>query len=199
MLNFRVQRGVTLIEILIGLAVLGLLMSLGIPAFNQMIENMQVRTHAESIKNGLLLARAEALKRNQEVRFTLVNNLGGACAPSNTGEFWIVSQGNGAVDGRCDESPDPDPTANAFLLHKSDEGTRAASAVVATSNQYRFNGLGQMTAPAAATLININGPAGSTCGTADDKVRCLAIRIRPGGEIRMCDPAINSEDDARTC
>ena len=49
----------TLIEMLIGLVILGVLMALGVPSFFAWLQSTQVRNAAESIQNGLQLARAE--------------------------------------------------------------------------------------------------------------------------------------------
>ena len=44
--------------------VLGIMLALGLPSFVETIQNMQVRTAAESILDGLQIARSEAVRRN---------------------------------------------------------------------------------------------------------------------------------------
>jgi len=58
----RRQQGVTLIELMVGIAILATLLAMGIPAFTGWIQDTQVRTAAESILNGLQTARAEAVR-----------------------------------------------------------------------------------------------------------------------------------------
>ena len=53
-------RGVTLIEMLIGLTVLGILLMLGMPSYTTWIQSTKIRAAAESLQAGLQLARAEA-------------------------------------------------------------------------------------------------------------------------------------------
>lgn len=70
----RTQRGVTLIEVVIVVVIVSILFSLAIPSYRNWIQSAQIRTAAESIQNGLQLARAEAVSRNTPVTFTLAGN-----------------------------------------------------------------------------------------------------------------------------
>jgi type IV fimbrial biogenesis protein FimT len=73
MLMHRPVRGFTLIEMLIGITVLGILLTLAAPSFMVWMQNTQIRTAADAVLNGLQLARTEAIRRNKTVRFTLGN------------------------------------------------------------------------------------------------------------------------------
>ena len=59
----RQQSGVTLIELVVGLAVFAILLGIAIPNFSTFIQNSKIRTSAEAIQNGLSLARVEAVRR----------------------------------------------------------------------------------------------------------------------------------------
>ncbi|HMO49091.1 MAG TPA: GspH/FimT family pseudopilin [Rubrivivax sp.] len=74
--------GFTLVELLVTAAVLAVGLSLAAPAFTQQIANYRVRGAAESIVNGLNYARAEAVRRNGPVSFTL----------DSSGPGWTVEQ-----------------------------------------------------------------------------------------------------------
>lgn len=63
--------GFTLIEMLVGLAILSLLFMLALPSFTQFLANTQVRNAAESILAGLRNAQSAAIKRNSPVEFVL--------------------------------------------------------------------------------------------------------------------------------
>ena len=103
MLNFRPSAadGFSLIELMITLAVLGMLIMIALPNMGTWIQNTQIRTAAEGMQAGLQLARAEALKRNTTVRFQLVDTLTSACAVSATGRNWVVSLGDASGAVRC--------------------------------------------------------------------------------------------------
>jgi prepilin-type N-terminal cleavage/methylation domain-containing protein len=62
------RAGFTIIELMITLAVLGVLLALGMPSISSWLQNTQIRTAAEGMVSGLQLARAEALRRNANVR-----------------------------------------------------------------------------------------------------------------------------------
>ena len=64
-------RGFSLIELMVGLAILGVLLAAGAPSFRTWLNNTQIRNAAEAIQNGLQQARAAAVQRNSLVVFTL--------------------------------------------------------------------------------------------------------------------------------
>lgn len=76
------ESGVTLIELLIALIILGIGASLAAPSFATALANYRVRASAEAALNGLFLARAEAIRRNTPVSFTL----------AASGSGWAVAQ-----------------------------------------------------------------------------------------------------------
>ena len=59
-----------MIELCIGLAVLAMLIAFAVPGMRGWLLNSQLRSTAESIQNGLQLARSEAVRRNVFVTFT---------------------------------------------------------------------------------------------------------------------------------
>ncbi len=61
------QHGLTLIELLVGIAILGLLTSFAIPSFQRTIERNQTAALANDLLSTFLLARSEAIKREQRV------------------------------------------------------------------------------------------------------------------------------------
>jgi type IV fimbrial biogenesis protein FimT len=61
------QQGFTMTEILIVVAVIGILASLAAPSFSQLIKSQRIKSMATDINASLSLARSEAVKRNTNV------------------------------------------------------------------------------------------------------------------------------------
>lgn len=187
-MNALAQRGITLIEVMIALVILGILLALGTPSFSTWIQSSQIRNSAESIQNGLMQARAEAVRRNTAVRFQFVTDLTGGCAVSATGPSWVISIDDPA--GACDSAAS-DAVAPRILASRS--GTEGSRNAVVTGNGVSlitFNGMGQ--ASTAAT-IDITNPTGGACAAAGP-MRCLRVTLTTGGQARMCDPARAAND-----
>lgn len=61
------QRGLTLIELSIGIAVVAILLSLAVPRFQRLAEKNSVRSAGMALYSDFQLARSEAIKRNQDI------------------------------------------------------------------------------------------------------------------------------------
>lgn len=170
------QSGVTMIELMIAIAIFAIVMAMGVPSYREWIQSSQIRTAADSILNGLTLARSEAVKLNQNVTFTFTG------LPNSS---WTITNAGGA----------PIQSRNAS------EGSVNA-AVRTTHNAVTFNALGRIV-PAAAVVINVTNPTGGTCAALGGPMRCLDIMINSGaaggGQIRMCDPAVPIATSPRGC
>ena len=67
----RAPPGSTLIELMIGLAIAGLLLVLAMPSYSVWIADGQIRNAAESIASGMRYAQSQAVARNSAVAFIL--------------------------------------------------------------------------------------------------------------------------------
>lgn len=188
------MRGVSLIELLIGIAVLVIALALGMPSFGEWINNTQVRSTAESLQNGLNFARAEAVRRNTIVRLQFTDNLATGCALSTSGASWIVNMSQSVTPaGSCGASVSDSTTP--FILQKgSPVTTNTTTQVSASQAVIAFNGLGRISSTTNPTTsvggltLQIKSSSG-TCVAAGGKVRCLNVLVTPAGQTRMCDPA----------
>ncbi|OAM52124.1 hypothetical protein A7981_01140 [Methylovorus sp. MM2] len=202
--------GFSLIELMVGLAILVILLIAGVPALSSWMQNAQIRNEAESIQNALQLARAEAVRRNTVVRFQLVNTIESGCATSTQGTSWVVSLDN--ATGACDAIPMQDGVAGdqtPRIIQRNAATSAAPNVVVnATLATISFNGFGRQESvsvsgggvtpsPPEQVNIVITNPTGGACASSTNQnnpMRCLNIVVSPGGNVRMCDPALNLLD-----
>ncbi len=172
-MNYRNCNGVTLIELLIGMAILALILSLGLPSISTWMQNTQLRSAAESIQSGLQLARAEAVKRNTFVGFTMAG-------PDSS---WSVDVMN--------------PPQN-IQARTAAEGTSNAQ-IATTDPTIVFDGLGKANIAANAT-IQVTNPTGGACKTLiTPGMNCLNVTVSVGGQVKMCDPTVVAAGDTRAC
>lgn len=205
MLNLqpRASYGFSLIELMITLAVLGMMFMIALPNMGTWLQNTQIRTSADAMQAGLQLARAEALKRNTTVRFQLVDTLTSACAVAATGKSWVVSLAD--TSGQCNVDASETTAPQIIQKRSSAEGSPNAVVTATGGSSVWFNGLGRTvqppTAPAALTQINITNPSNGACKTSagNEPMRCLRITVNAGGTVRMCDPAVDDATDPRKC
>ncbi|WP_299197731.1 GspH/FimT family pseudopilin [uncultured Amphritea sp.] len=92
------QRGFTLIELMVALVVLGILLSIGIPSFNSIIESTNLRSVTHSLNSATQLARSEALdRRNEDVAVCRANGAFSACSfGADWSSGWVVVALTGA-------------------------------------------------------------------------------------------------------
>lgn len=192
------QRGVTLVELIVVMAIVAMLALMSAPTFTGWIINARIRTTAEAVQSGLQLAKAEAVTRNTRVRFQLTSTLDNTCAASVNGVNWVINldpnADPGEVEGSCASAPDD---ANPpFILQTRPAAAGSGNTVIAaTAATVVFNGLGRpVPAPAGNITIAVTNPAGGNCTSVGGTVTCLSIVLTPAGQIRMCNPAFPAND-----
>lgn len=199
----RHARGFNLVEVVIVLAILAVLLGLALSGYGAFVANQKVRAAAEVFKTTVLMARAEAVKRNGRVQVIRTNsapipaNVDSATAAAD-GVHLIVRAGVAApfvhIEGRS-----------------GSEGTGAAegatpSVILSGPASLTFDSFGMVIAPAlpAGETIydfDFSNPAAGSCATSDGTggpIRCQRVRVSRGGQARLCDPATLA-GDTRFC
>ncbi|MGB8337674.1 MAG: GspH/FimT family pseudopilin [Burkholderiales bacterium] len=207
------QIGFTLIELMIVVVIMGIVLAMGIPNFRTWIENGRIRTGAESVFNGLNLARSEAIRRNESVQFrfdpafkstwaicqqdtpttstfTLCTPLGAAATSGNLG--------NRVIQARYDDKG----STNVQVGTDTAMGTLTTALPVALGgDRVTFDGMGRL-------VQTIGGAAANNAVRVDvvnpklpaAQMRRLVIQISFGGQVRLCDPDPGlSATDPRRC
>ena len=172
------SRGFSVLEVMVVVAIIGILLSVGLPSFFTYTQNMQVRSAAEQITAGLAIAKNEAIRRNSQAELALNNNTG-----------WTITEVTSTGNRNVLQSRD----ASEGSVNVTSVFTPAGTLTVT------FNGMGRVVSvnddgTAPLTQIDLDNPMISTVA---DR-RSLRIVIPVGGAVRMCDPKV-SGTDPRTC
>ena len=94
------NRGFTIVELMITLAVAAILLAVGVPSLFDFINNNRVSGQYNDFVTSLHMARSEAIKRGRKVS-VCSSSSGTSCAAGNWEDGWIVwadSDGNGTVE-----------------------------------------------------------------------------------------------------
>ena len=179
--NKKLNRGMTLIELMIAVTIVLLLAIASIPSYRNWIQNAQIRSASDSITNGLQLTRATAVRINGQATFNL-------CGADSTWSALATSAvasttSCGAIVAGW----------STIQNHSGSEGGGGAQ-VASTQASIVFNSLGQVTPnPGALISINITNPLSGLCAPAG-KLHCLRVVVSSAGQIRACDPALQLPD-----
>jgi type IV fimbrial biogenesis protein FimT len=152
--------GFTLIEVMVVVAIMAITVSLAAPSFSQMVANYRVRSAAESMLNGVNYARAEAVRRNSAVKFSLTTGGSGwtvsQVSPSSTLQSRSDNDSPGTTVASSNASTDVTFVSTGLVMQT---GTQMAqltvSSALAGTNSRRINiyggGLIRMCDPGVAT------------------------------------------------
>lgn len=199
----RHANGFTLIEVMIAIALMAVLLTLAMPGFTTYLNNVKLRTAAQTFLAGVQTARGEAIRRNAGVDFVVTNGdvSGGnlAPSPSSSGQNWMIRTSDGL----------------AFVEGKSGaEGSGRAIGetlpyqLASNADTISFSGLGAATAllggvPVGTTATFQFTPTSGNCASAGGAIRCLNVVVVPGGRSWICDPGISpaqkAAGDTRGC
>lgn len=216
------QRGLSLIELMIGLAIVGILLVAALPNFTVFLHNQRIRNAAEGALQGLNLARAEAVRRNVRVALVFtgtaplpanVNTL----VPINTGSNWVVRvyqpggaytaadfiQGGQLTVGTAGTNINVQRTDTAGNPYASGGSSADVDTLV-------FDGLARSRQVLnSATVVtdfawikaDFINPTGGACQHAipAGPMRCLRVVVNSGGQIKMCDQRVTDATDPRIC
>lgn len=170
-------RGMTLLELMVGITVVAILLTLALPNFSALLQAKQIRAAATSLQNGLQLARAEALRRNHPVAFAVASHTGWSigCVPADS-SCPATIQAQAASEGSAAVRVSARNGANAELL------TDGSGEVLV------FAPLGQPQGASLPITLSITMPDAGACLANSGDVRCLRVEVRAGGASRVCDP-----------
>jgi type IV fimbrial biogenesis protein FimT len=192
------QRGITMMEVMVSVAVIAIAMAIGAPALSAWMQNVQVRTTAESVLTGLQLARAEAVRRNTAVRFNLTDANGTAvwsidCVTVTSNCPAAIQASSSAETGAnarvgIDVNAIPSPMTAVYF-------STAIAAAAGMPAGITFDGLGRV--PLANIGTDIVRIDVTNAVKAD--ARRMVIYITNSGSAKLCDPSLSLSTNSRGC
>lgn len=89
-MNLRTNTGFTLPELLVVVAVVGILAAVGMPSLQSLIQSHQIKNASFELFSSISLARSEAIKRNGNVTLTPISS-------TDWGQGWTVTSAGGVL------------------------------------------------------------------------------------------------------
>ena len=154
--------GFTLPELMIALAVLGILVAAGLPSLTNLVRDQRIKTATSDVFVSLIYARSEAIKRNDRVVVCAANSTIDGCAnSSNWAAGWIVF---------LDKDANGFPSTAADILRKNSPVPNVTLSGTATNATYMRDG-------------RLNAAVGNfTVSSPDDaSITKRCIRMDPSG------------------
>lgn len=152
--------GVNLVELMISLSIMAILAAIAAPNFTVWMNNMKIKSHTENIFTGVSEARAEAIKKNTSVYFSVDSN--GSWTVNNALDDSIIFLNNqaGSINS-VNIMPNP-----------------------STATKITFNGWGRVitNADTSDTIQSISIDPTSTNGN----VYSSLITLNSGGGVSYC-------------
>jgi type IV fimbrial biogenesis protein FimT len=167
------QIGFTLVELMVTIAIVGILAAIAMPNFQSMIQANRIQSAAAEFQAGLALARAEAIKRGGDARVAIVPNaVGGTTAWPNG--FTVFFDRAGTANS--DVAPLVDSSGITILMVTSAASSSMTVAPNATTPHIIFNGRGRTINQFGAEL-GASFAFTPSSGHAEATTRCVIVSL----------------------
>jgi type IV fimbrial biogenesis protein FimT len=198
----RQQRGFTLIEMMVGLAILAILMAIAVPNMTSWMTTTKAVSAAEFYVDGLKQARAEAVKRNAVTRLVLARNARSGqfdwqidlCVPTSLAPCgagagtWSTPT---ATNGNANAADFKSIVRTAENLPGTGQMTLTTSP--ANASTVYFTPLGWVDTNVATRLTRI-----ALAPVVADAFPASAVVVTLAGVVTKCNPSVASTD-SRSC
>lgn len=140
----RQQKGVTLIELMVTVAILGIFASIAAPSFRGLLARDRTTAVANDLLASIQLARSEAVRYNSNARICARNTTNNDLCATSWDNGWIVQADQLNNDGT------PDTTTRVR------DALPPNITITSTTASVTFGSLGQATASATLTVQHAN-------------------------------------------
>ncbi|MDR2711372.1 MAG: GspH/FimT family pseudopilin [Burkholderiales bacterium] len=178
--------GFTVLELTVTVAVFAVVVAVSAPSIGEWIGKLKVHTNAEALKNSIVLAQGEAIKRNRLVEFSLVNVIPPAAdsIPADNGMGWIVRVL-------------PFSTETITVLQADTFAQQGVQLTGGNNKTLVFSGVGEV----YTSVPSVDDPEPVLLTTRAYQVvsssgYSTCVLVQPGKAVRWCDPTIVSGSHA---
>ena len=189
------NKGFSLIELCVVMAILALLLMGSVGMVTSYITNAKLRGVADELKDGILLAKAEAIKRNITIDFVAKSNGSWeVCSPlsANTG-VPVDADGHEVLQARTSDA------TNIIVSGKAPD--ESASSVIEFSGSGRPNPTMTAIHPTSnpsndtkyVSYFDIKSAGTKSCLADGGDITCLRVLISSGGKVKVCNPTTDNE------
>ncbi|VAX07175.1 hypothetical protein MNBD_GAMMA26-1447 [hydrothermal vent metagenome] len=155
----RNSSGFTLIELIVTIVIMGILIGIGVPSFQDMMNNSRASTHANNLVTAFNMARSEAVKRGQTIEVCSANAGGTACAGAGVGwgSGWLVwwDGKNDDAAGNCDASNTANSALAACEIIRAWSTGTGAPTTTTTVDSVSFGSRGEMASSSAEITLDL--------------------------------------------
>ncbi|MET0661443.1 MAG: GspH/FimT family pseudopilin [Steroidobacteraceae bacterium] len=143
--------GFTLLELMVGITVLGVLLAVGVPSFTSMIRTNRVATQTNQFIAALNFARNEAAARGLPVSICASDSAQSSCAAATSDTSW--SNGWLIFTDRSGTAGAVDTGSGDLILIRAEAPTGGMQVNSGTNAFIRFASTGGLTNPASTATV----------------------------------------------
>lgn len=170
----RCQQGFTLTELMVGLAVMGLTLGIGVPEFSDFVANQTQTSATNDLVTAMTLARSEAIKQNRYVTVCKSDD-GLRCGARGGWESgWIVFANTSQLNAAT-----VDPGETVIKAFERNDDKRKITTSVAGLNFVAFRPTGTVTANATWVLCDKRGDVHAKAVAVDRAGRARTVTPEP--------------------
>lgn len=176
----RHNRGVTLIELVVTIAVLAILVTLAVPSFRGLSERRALKGVADGIVGAIAQAKEEAIKRDQDVRVDFATFGNAVCVGATT----AAAACDCATAGSCPVVAYPSQTSDLRMVK-----TRTAPAFGGAAGFEIDPKTGMLDDPTDAGELELETPLGYA----------VKVQVNAMARARMCSSGTKPIPGVKTC
>jgi type IV fimbrial biogenesis protein FimT len=180
------QRGVTLIELMVTVVVMGVILAIGIPSFRSTIASSRLTGTTNDLVGSLALARSEAIRRGTRVSVCMSGNSTQCAGSGGWNQGWIVF----ADTTRSGTSANVDSSAETILSTNAQAGANVTVTGGAGITSFvSFSPDGQVKSMTGAPLSGTLRVCSVTSALSDAS-RARDVQISASGRITTLTPSV---------